>query len=305
MRILPIVLLALAVRLVLPLGALSIHGDAGVFYQADTNSYLQPARALVEDGSFTASSGRAEIARTPGYPFLLTLGVLVGNVAPVTIAAQILLGVGTVLGVGLLARRVAPDSPQVVLWAVALYALDPLSVLYCSLLMTETLFTAVLVVHLLAVVRFLETRSVGAGAVAGALASAAMFVRPIAFFWPLVAVAVMLCAGRRAAVRGCAAFLVAATSSCARRPCRRPAFTLTQISVTADRLSWSGIGRPGTAGDRPQASERPGRRLAGIASHHTSPSVSRRRPQVAPRRRRTRWNVHAHSMSRRRSSPSL
>ena len=47
-----------------------------------------------------------EIRRTPGYPLLLTLGVLADRIAAVTIAVQILLGTATVWMVALLARRV-------------------------------------------------------------------------------------------------------------------------------------------------------------------------------------------------------
>ena len=216
MRLLPVLFLALAVRLVVPLGALAIHGDAGVFVQPDTNSYVRPAQALVEHGSFTATpGGSVEISRTPGYPLLLTLGVMAGGITLVTIAAQVLIGVGTVAGVALLARRLMPNSPKVARWAAIFYALDPVSVLYCSLLMTETLFAAMLVVHLLAVTRFLETRSIGTGVLAGTLAAASTFVRPVAYFWPVVSVAVMLCVARRVVgVRGCAAFLVAAMLPC-------------------------------------------------------------------------------------------
>ena len=136
-----------------------------------------------------------------------------------TIAVQILLGMATVWMVALLARRVigagTGDASCFSLWAAAAYALDPLSILYPSLLLTETLFTAVFVVHLLALLRFLETRAVGTAALAGVLAAASTFVRPVAYFWPFVATAIMLCTLRRAGIRGCATFLVLAVLPCA------------------------------------------------------------------------------------------
>ena len=83
-----------------------------------------------------------EIRRTPGYPLLLTLGVLADRIAAVTIAVQILLGMATVWMVALLARRVigagTGDASRFSLWAAAAYALDPLSILYPSLLLTRT-----------------------------------------------------------------------------------------------------------------------------------------------------------------------
>ena len=114
--------------------------------------------------------------------------MLADRIAAVTIAVQILLGTATVWMVALLARRVigagTGDASRFSLWAAAAYALDPLSILYPSLLLTETLFTAVFVVHLLALLRFLETRAVGTAALAGVLAAVSTFVRPVAYFWP-------------------------------------------------------------------------------------------------------------------------
>ena len=74
--------------------------------------------------------------------------------------------------------------------------------------------TAVFVVHLLALLRFLETRALGTAALAGVLAAASTFVRPVAYFWPFVATAIMLCTLRRAGIRGCATFLVLAVLPC-------------------------------------------------------------------------------------------
>ena len=152
-HILAIVLLAGVVRLFVPLGALVVHGNPQVFFQPDTDSYVQPAQSLVEHHRFATPRG-PEMQRTPGYPLFLTLGVLADRIAAVTIAAQILLGTATVWLVALLARRVTVagtgDASRPSIWAATAYALDPLSALYPSLLLTETLFTAVFVVHLLA-----------------------------------------------------------------------------------------------------------------------------------------------------------
>ena len=94
-----IVLLAGVVRLIVPLSALAVHGTPQVFFSPDTNSYVRPAQALVEHGSFTTTpGGSVEIRRTPGYPLLLTLGVLADRIAAVTIAVQILLGTATLDG---------------------------------------------------------------------------------------------------------------------------------------------------------------------------------------------------------------
>ena len=214
------VLLAAVIRLIVPLGAFVAHGNPAVFSKPDTGSYMGPAEALVTTGRFTTHPGGSpEIGRTPGYPLLLMLGIVAGRITIVTIAAQILLGAGTVWGVALLARRLcAPlDAGRVMTQAAALLAFDPLSILYPSLLLSETLFTAMFVAHLCVLLRFLDTGATGTAAFAGLLAAASTFVRPAAYYWPYVVVVIMLWAVRKAGVRGvrgCAAFLVLAVLPC-------------------------------------------------------------------------------------------
>ena len=194
-RIGAILLLALLARLLVPLGAVAVHGDSGVFHAPDTDSYLSTATSLVEEGRF-AQSGEAEIRRTPGYPLLLTIGVLAGRPEAVTIILQVLIGMLSVYGVYALARRLAmfgkPWDSSVASLAALLYALDPLSVLYSSVLLSETLFTALLIAHLYGLIRYLETRSLHFVGLAALFAAAAAYVRPVAYFWPLVAAGLLL-----------------------------------------------------------------------------------------------------------------
>ena len=64
--VLAIVLLAGVVRLIVPLSALAVHGNPQVFFSPDTNSYVRPAQALVEHGSFTTTPGRS-VEKTCSY----------------------------------------------------------------------------------------------------------------------------------------------------------------------------------------------------------------------------------------------
>ena len=214
-RLALILAVALGARLLVFLGAFAVHGDPRAFAADDTVTYVQPAGMLVQHGRFLSGDGSPEILRPPGYPLLLAPGVAAGDVTRVTIAAQILLAVGTVLGVAVLARRLAPESPWVAEWSAAIYALDPLAVAYPSLLLTETLFAALFVAHLIAFAAFLRApHGAARPAVAGALAAACTFVRPIAYYWPFVAVAIAAWSLRRRGARGCAVFLVAAVLPC-------------------------------------------------------------------------------------------
>ena len=203
-------------RLAVPLGAFVVHGSPQWFTTEDTDDYLQASVALVDEGRFTTRDGSPEMQRTPGYPLLLAVGALAGHVTLVTIGLQILLGVGTVWVVARLARRLAPSEPRLAQWSATIYALDPLSVVYPGLLLTETLFAALFAAHLLALSSCLRAPAgVARPALAGGLAAACTFVRPIAYYWPFVAAAFAAWHLRRRGARACAVFLVAAVLPCA------------------------------------------------------------------------------------------
>src|SRR2546421_2403629 len=132
--------IAVVIRGSFALGAWLVTKDRTVFHVPDTGSYLAPARDLLAHGTFTRD-GRPELARTPGYPLLLVPGIWLGSVEATTIALQIVLSALTVAGVFVLARLVFNDGP-VALLAAGLYSGDPLSAIYTTILVSETLFTA-------------------------------------------------------------------------------------------------------------------------------------------------------------------
>jgi 4-amino-4-deoxy-L-arabinose transferase-like glycosyltransferase len=138
-------LLLLFVALLVRLGwALSRPADAASFDQLpDQREYLETARNLLRgDGlKFVDPRFGTEVHafRTPGYPAFLSL--CGGNVR-VARAAQALLDTSTVLAAFLLARRWLAEAPS--LFAAVLVAFNPFLVYFTGLLLTETLFTAML-----------------------------------------------------------------------------------------------------------------------------------------------------------------
>jgi len=181
----PGALLALTalVRLGLALAALSYSGDATLFANPDTSTYLEPARSLT-DGEFR-TAGEPEIRRTPGYPLLLVPGVVLGQVAAVTIALQIALSVASAWLVFRLAFLLF-ESRTLAAWAVLLYALEPLSVLLSVKLLSETLFTFLMLLGLYWL--FLHFRYGRVVPLLGAafVLAASVYVRPIAYYLPIV-----------------------------------------------------------------------------------------------------------------------
>ena len=109
----------------------------------DQREYLEVARSLLNGEGLSfydpRFAQRVYAYRTPGYPLLVA--ATAANVTAVRIV-QAVLDTSTVLAVFLLARRWLP--PASCLPAAALVALNPFLIYFCGLLLTETLFTAML-----------------------------------------------------------------------------------------------------------------------------------------------------------------
>jgi 4-amino-4-deoxy-L-arabinose transferase-like glycosyltransferase len=188
--------LALILRALLPILGYYITRDASIFYTPDSAFYIAPAHELItyhrffSDGSPEARVWNSpiapapEISRTSGYPLLLAAGLLMDRLELVTIALQILLSCFTVFLVYRTAGLVF-DSERVALVAGLLYSIDPLSILFSSLLSTETLFTAIVMVGVYYLVRYLKRQSLVDLLISGRALAASVYVRPIGYFLPL------------------------------------------------------------------------------------------------------------------------
>lgn len=118
--------------------------DTGRFYAPDTESYVKPAQELINHHRFY-SEGTPEIVRTPGYPLLLTPGLALNRLWVVTLVVQIVLSSLTIYLVYRTAKTLF-NSERASLIAATLYSVEPLSIIYTSLLLSETLFTAITMV---------------------------------------------------------------------------------------------------------------------------------------------------------------
>ena len=186
---------ALVARAVVPIVAIAFHGIDYLLLTDDSHEYLQLAESLTT-GSFSRN-GAAEVLRTPGYPLLVALGVFADHPIGLTIVIQTVLGGVAAVMVYALAQHMAAslgrwDSHRVALLAGLLYALDPLSVVHSSFLLSETLFTTLMVAHLFVLSKYFQTGLMRHVALSGVLTAASAFVRPVAQYWPLVVVAVLL-----------------------------------------------------------------------------------------------------------------
>lgn len=179
--ILIVLAVACGLRVLTPLVAFATARPGPLFHEPDTAGYLRAAEQLANTGRFATADG-PEIVRTPGYPLLLAFGVLAERVDAVTIGLQIVLScisVWLVYRLGLLL-----DGRRAGLAAAWLLACEPLSVLYASKLLSETLFTTLLTLSLFFAARYhRELRWFDLLGAAVAIAAAA-YVRPIAYYLP-------------------------------------------------------------------------------------------------------------------------
>ena len=175
----------------------------------DTPTYLAPAHAILH-GSYSTplpaldstylripasavGAPERQTMRTPGYPLLLAAvgGGKPGPSRDILYLVQALLcGAATFL-LTLTARRLWNE--RLGLFAGALYALDPYSKRYVSIVLTEVLATFLAVAAAYAFVRARQERSAAWWAATGGLIAALTLTRPLfALAVPLAALAVLL-----------------------------------------------------------------------------------------------------------------
>jgi len=175
---------SLAVKLVLWVGFLA-SADPALLLQGDSREYHDSARALLETGRFAVSPRLPFVPqtfRTPGYPtFLAAVYGVVGARAAAALLVQIVLSVATLSLVYLLVRR--RWGARVALAATVFLALDVGSLLLSLVLLTETLFTLLLVAALAcgaAVLTRPDRRRWALGM--GIALAACVLVRPVAYY---------------------------------------------------------------------------------------------------------------------------
>lgn len=185
-----LLLLAFCLRLLLPAAALILTGRSEAFETADSAKYLRLAEALVREGRYY-DGGEPEIFRPPGYPLILSLGVLVNHPYAVPILLQALLGTLTVYLIYRCALLLIGDK-HVAIACGLLGAIEPVLLVWSSAIMAETLLTACVTLAVWALLRHLNDDSKGWLLAAAGATSAAAYVKPIAYFLPLAIATVLL-----------------------------------------------------------------------------------------------------------------
>jgi hypothetical protein len=189
--ILSVLLVALFMRLLLPVLALSITQDLEMFNRGDTLSFIIPAKKLIEVGQFLNIDNQPELFRTPGYPLLLIPGILLGYVENMTVFIQIILDCLTVYLIYKIALLLF-ERDEIAIVCALLYAIEPLPILRSAFLMSETLHTTLLTLFLKLLLEYFKNKSGKHLALAAITLAASIYVRPIGYYLPFLITAILL-----------------------------------------------------------------------------------------------------------------
>ena len=154
------------------------HASGAALEFPDEELHWQLARNLVATGTLVTDDGRYA-ARMPLYPLFLSVFATMGTMGVLAAKlSQAVIGAVTAL----LAYRWAHAAagPRAALAAGVLVALDPFAVFFANVLLSETLFTALLLALMLATWRVTAAPAAGAWLALALLGPAVVLTRPSA-----------------------------------------------------------------------------------------------------------------------------
>jgi len=186
-----VVICSLAVLALTAFTHLLIFYESPRFLYPDSTTYLLPADQMLRGNGFAERPGVADTIRTPGYPaFLAALRLLGLDVRGMVLVQQIasiafsllLFGGALAMTRSLLAATVAG----------LLSAIDPTTLRYSNVLLTEPLFTILLFLIVVLVAGVRAEPDVSRIVVIGLLSGILTLIRPAAILYPVVLLLTLL-----------------------------------------------------------------------------------------------------------------
>ncbi|OGF64885.1 MAG: hypothetical protein A2Y62_13255 [Candidatus Fischerbacteria bacterium RBG_13_37_8] len=184
-KIKQLLLIAFIIRLILPIIAFLASPVYENFYiHYDSEHYISLAKEIAQNGRFYFAN-QYQLYRTPGYPLFLVPAVLSGNVEWTTIFLQIILSCGIiylVYNVSLLLFK----NTSAAYFSALLYTFEPLSILYCSRIMSETLFTFLTYLFLYLLLCYFEYNLNIYLYLSSIVLVFAIYVRTVLYYFPVI-----------------------------------------------------------------------------------------------------------------------
>lgn len=181
-----IFLLAFFIRLI-PF-MMNLHSVPGVFMEPDSLGYHKIAVNLLNGNGYSWDDSppfKPNVYRPPGFPLLLfSVYTLFGSSIQIAIILIIFMSSITVSLTFILAKYLINE--RVAIASAFLFALDPISIQYSNLLLTETLTCFFITLAGIYLVRYLESKSISNVIYAGAVLGIGILFHPILILSPLV-----------------------------------------------------------------------------------------------------------------------
>jgi 4-amino-4-deoxy-L-arabinose transferase-like glycosyltransferase len=152
-----LLLASFLIRLSIPFHIYFFSNDYSVVYESYSFDMVRLASNLLSHFNYYLHS-EPNTYYVPGYPVFLIPGIMIHHVAFVAIGFQILLSVGTNFLVYAL-TKIITQSDNDAFWAGLLYAIEPLSIIFSTLIMPETLFTFMITFALFCLFRSIILKS--------------------------------------------------------------------------------------------------------------------------------------------------
>ncbi len=181
---LKVLVIAIILRVLFPLIAFFRNNNFSIFYSQDSKKYVDLATALLVKHEF-AYNNLPEIERTPGYPIFLTIGIKFGQLEIITIILQIILSCLTIWLVFKISKIIFTNNKVATLSAL-LYTIEPLSILYTSKIMPETLFTTFIVLFLYLLLKYFNNKKIPFLFASSFTLAISAYVKPISIYLTIV-----------------------------------------------------------------------------------------------------------------------
>lgn len=180
-----ILLFAFLIRIIYFL-AIIIRNPEGI-YVYDSNGYWNIAYNLKHYGVFSQSVDiplDPDYYRTPIYPIFILLSELVGPEGFSIVFFQIIIAVLTCYFTYRIAKEIT-NSQFISCVAAFIVAIDIPSIVMSNLVLTETLFSFLLLTCMYSFIRYLKTEKINLLIIASILCGVTILCRPIGFFLPI------------------------------------------------------------------------------------------------------------------------
>lgn len=193
-KLLLLLALVFLLRIAFALGAWKINGPSA-FISPDTGNYLFPAQSLLHgaflsDGSYCIRN-TPDIFRTPGYPVFLIPAIFFGHTIILALLQNFLLSVASAWIIWKIVTEYAPDS-SAAFWAVLLFCFEPVGFLHSERILSETLFTTLLLLFVWIFLRFLRVPDYTKLIWSALVLACAAYVRPVPLYLGLLLIPLLL-----------------------------------------------------------------------------------------------------------------